>query len=308
MARLSPTPKTVKRLFSLSGNKCAFPACPNKLVDKKGNVIGQICHIEAAEKDGERFNSKQTDEQRRAFENLILLCANHHIVTNDVNTYTVTAMQKMKADHEKKFLNNETTVSDETVTKAIEIYNNSYTQANINSGAGTQFNNQAGNQTINYNTFQNEKEELTIIEELFTFVISKIKEDSGITSSKEHLNLSDKIKLNFRSDAEQKEVTEYVKLALLKIELIEKQFQLFSPEQQNDIQSHILGQYNNFKRDLSSNIEILNKLFDEFTPNNKKQNSTYINLAKALVLFFFDDCTIFEKTKTEIGKQQNLFE
>ena len=173
MARLSPTPKTVKRLFALSGNNCAFPDCPNSLVDGKGNVIGEICHIEAAEKEGERYNSKQTDEQRRSFENLILLCANHHIETNDIKTYKVSVMQKMKDDHEKKFLKKKMTVSDEIVNKAIENYNNFYTQTNTNSGAGVQFNNQSGTQNITYNNFQSEKEELTIIEELFNHVISQ---------------------------------------------------------------------------------------------------------------------------------------
>ncbi len=43
------TEKTIKKLFALSGNKCAFNGCNHRLVDKHGNIFAQICHIEAAE-------------------------------------------------------------------------------------------------------------------------------------------------------------------------------------------------------------------------------------------------------------------
>ena len=60
----------------------------------------EICHIEAANIGGERFNSEQTNEERRAFENLIVMCGTHHTVTNDVNRYTVNVMKEMKRAHE----------------------------------------------------------------------------------------------------------------------------------------------------------------------------------------------------------------
>ncbi|MGB7520230.1 MAG: hypothetical protein WA896_11420, partial [Spirulinaceae cyanobacterium] len=59
MSRLEPTPRTVKRLFALSGNQCAFPSCDAKIADKQGNILGQICHIEAANQGGERYNPNQ---------------------------------------------------------------------------------------------------------------------------------------------------------------------------------------------------------------------------------------------------------
>lgn len=309
MARLSPTQKTVKHLFALSGNQCAFPTCMNKLVDGRGILIGQICHIEAAEEDGQRFNPKQTDEERRSFENLILLCANHHIETNDIETYKVAVMQKMKADHENNFLDHKIDVSDEIINQAIENYNSCFFQTNIHLGAGVQLNNQ-GIVQLNYPASANEKEELTLIDELFNSVLSKITESEPIKPSKGHLRLSDKIKLNFKSNAEQKEVATYVNYALLRIKSMEERFQLFYPEEQNDIQNHIYRSYTTLKRSplQLGNIEILGKLFDEFLPAKRKQDSSYINLAMAFVLFFFDDCTIFEKTETEEGTQYNLFE
>ena len=106
MARLDPTPKTRIRLYALSGNQCAFPGCDVTFVSPEDKTnLSNICHIEAAEKGGERYNPNSNDEERRSFKNLILLCPNHHIVTNDVQTYTVEVLREMKRTHEAKMLN-----------------------------------------------------------------------------------------------------------------------------------------------------------------------------------------------------------
>jgi hypothetical protein len=94
---------TLKELFALSGNICAFPGCKQKIFEDNHNSIGQICHIEAAKPDGERYNPNQTDADRNSFNNLILLCANHHLVTNDVSIYTVEKLKAMKKRHEERF-------------------------------------------------------------------------------------------------------------------------------------------------------------------------------------------------------------
>ncbi len=92
--------ETIRALFARSGNHCAFPGCTATLINEKNQFIGQICHIEAAEPGGERYNDQQTDEHRRQYENLILLCYPHHIETNDVTEYQATRLFQMKAAHE----------------------------------------------------------------------------------------------------------------------------------------------------------------------------------------------------------------
>ena len=94
---------TYKELFALSGNVCAFPGCKQKIFEENHNLIGQICHIEAANPDGERYNPNQTDKERASFDNLILLCATHHMVTNDVSKYPVERLKAMKKSHEERF-------------------------------------------------------------------------------------------------------------------------------------------------------------------------------------------------------------
>lgn len=100
--RLAPTKKTLIRLFAISGNKCAFSNCEHKIFDEDGDLIAQVCHIEAASEGGERFNPNQTNEDRRQYENLVLFCYQHHVKTNDVNIYTVDVLKEIKRKHESK--------------------------------------------------------------------------------------------------------------------------------------------------------------------------------------------------------------
>ncbi len=69
-------------------------------------VAGHVCHIEAAMPDGARFNKDQTNEERRALANLVLMCAGHHAQIDSKkheSTWTVRKLKKIKAEHEKKF-------------------------------------------------------------------------------------------------------------------------------------------------------------------------------------------------------------
>jgi len=98
--RLEPQKDTLRELFLKSGNQCAFPGCEAVMMDDKGRFVGQLCHIEAALPGGERFNPDQINEERRQFDNLMLMCYKHHIITNDVEEFSVAKLQKIKEKHE----------------------------------------------------------------------------------------------------------------------------------------------------------------------------------------------------------------
>jgi len=108
--RLKPTGATIRQLFARSGNLCAFPECTHLLIDAEGEFIAQVAHIEVAEDGGERFNKDMSNEQRRHPDNLVLLCYEHHVKTNDVTVWTVSKMKKMKEDHERRFRNPEKSI------------------------------------------------------------------------------------------------------------------------------------------------------------------------------------------------------
>ncbi|CAA7196979.1 ABC-three component system protein [Chryseobacterium potabilaquae] len=99
---------TVRRLDTLSGNECAEPNCTRKLVSVDGSsIISKICHIEAASENGPRYNASMTQDERRGFDNLILLCDEHHTIidnSENVKNYPVDLLKFWKASHEKKIM------------------------------------------------------------------------------------------------------------------------------------------------------------------------------------------------------------
>lgn len=100
------TRNTLRRLDTLSGNECAHPTCTKSLIGSDGiSIISKICHIEAANVGGARFNPKMTDDDRRHYDNLVLLCDEHHtIIDNKENEarYPVGSLQEWKKNHESK--------------------------------------------------------------------------------------------------------------------------------------------------------------------------------------------------------------
>lgn len=127
MTRLAPKIDILRALFAKSGNQCAFPGCNHLLINHKNQLIGEVCHIEAAEEGGERYNPNQTDEERRNFSNLILLCHEHHVETNDVKEFTVAKLKEMKKLHEDKYKTERFEIKEE-ILKSIMLQINDYWQ------------------------------------------------------------------------------------------------------------------------------------------------------------------------------------
>jgi hypothetical protein len=100
VARLSIKHDTLRALFAKSGNVCAFPGCNEEMVTNRQIFVGEICHIEAANPGGPRFNSNSNDEERRSFENLFLMCLKHHRETDDVAAFDTQSLKAVKLQHE----------------------------------------------------------------------------------------------------------------------------------------------------------------------------------------------------------------
>src|SRR5437762_2325182 len=99
-----PTLKTVKRLFATSGNQCAYPNCEVPVDDPHtGAILVDICHIKGQKPGAARYDPSQTAEERHGFDNLLLLCKNHHKVVDDApGAFSVEYLQKLKREHAAK--------------------------------------------------------------------------------------------------------------------------------------------------------------------------------------------------------------
>lgn len=81
----SPDMHTQRRLFAASAGYCQNPGCANHLfVDAAGEAIhiAEMAHVFAANDGGPRGNPDLSKDERGAFENLVLLCANCHTLVD----------------------------------------------------------------------------------------------------------------------------------------------------------------------------------------------------------------------------------
>lgn len=100
--------KVKRRLYACSGNCCEMYGCRQQLLDMNGTNYGEICHIEAVNEGGARYNANCSDEYINSFDNLLLLCPTHHKEVDDINNlnkYTVEFLKQMKRQHENHILN-----------------------------------------------------------------------------------------------------------------------------------------------------------------------------------------------------------
>ncbi|MDL2303559.1 HNH endonuclease [Dysgonomonas sp. OttesenSCG-928-D17] len=98
------TDKTRKTLWARSGNRCAM--CRTELVAERNEYdrnlnIGDECHIISERPNGPR-HKKDYEKDFDDYDNLILLCKNHHKTVDELwETYTVDLLKTFKANHEK---------------------------------------------------------------------------------------------------------------------------------------------------------------------------------------------------------------
>ena len=98
------TEKDSKKLWGLSGGRCAHPGCNCDclpfLDETDPTVIGEMAHVIAKKPKGPRGDSTGGND---TYENLVLLCPTHHTFVDKapVGKYTVDMLHEWKAKHEE---------------------------------------------------------------------------------------------------------------------------------------------------------------------------------------------------------------
>ena len=96
----------LKLLFTFAGNQCAFPICKSELAVPAtpadgAAVLANIAHIVAHSDEGPRGDPSFPQVDREKYENLILLCATHHMLVDlQPNTFTCEDLRSWKQQHE----------------------------------------------------------------------------------------------------------------------------------------------------------------------------------------------------------------
>lgn len=102
----SPDTNTQRRLFAASAGYCQNPHCTKELfVDVEGKTIhvAEMAHVFAANDGGPRANAELSMEERGAFENLVVLCANCHTTVDKApDAFPDSTILGWKRDHANK--------------------------------------------------------------------------------------------------------------------------------------------------------------------------------------------------------------
>ena len=101
------SPKNRQIVWAKSGACCAFSKCHKRLVlEEKGKgkdvLVGEVAHIVAEPINGPRGDKQPPGGDRNGYQNLILLCKEHHKLIDDRSqSYPVEKLLLLKSDHEK---------------------------------------------------------------------------------------------------------------------------------------------------------------------------------------------------------------
>jgi hypothetical protein len=103
-----PTPATQKHVLAASGNECAFPGCSRMIFDlTHETLIGTIAHIQSRCENGRRFDLIQSEDENRAFDNLVAMCAEHSKIIDGPKwpNFSLETLTMWKKEHEQRIAN-----------------------------------------------------------------------------------------------------------------------------------------------------------------------------------------------------------
>lgn len=133
------------------------------------------------------------------------------------------------------------------------------------------------------------------LSQIFSEIVAMMPEIEVNDDYEIHMNTKAKIDLNFTNEADRDMVSVFFIAASPFFNDIALFLKSEPPVKQKNIQSAVQQKYYELKQRHDSNTEVLNYLIEGYTPREKKNDPDFMICAKALVLFYFENCSIFEK-------------
>lgn len=146
--------------------------------------------------------------------------------------------------------------------------------------------------------------EQSVDNEIIRIVEDIVKKSHNATPSNEldHLETGEKIKLNFSSEEDQQYIIDEYQRCLTRFKSIESIIGKYGSDYEVILQSAMSDMYNKLKQGkTNTNRDIFNLLIEGIeiaAPATENQAARRLAI-KSLIMFHFEDCTIFEKTPKE---------
>lgn len=96
--------RTIKFLWGRAAGRCSMPECRKQLCPYPipGVTLGEMCHIIARNPDGPRGTAQAESSDIDDYQNLILLCSEHHKIIDSLpEQWTVARLKQVKLQHEQ---------------------------------------------------------------------------------------------------------------------------------------------------------------------------------------------------------------
>lgn len=141
-----------------------------------------------------------------------------------------------------------------------------------------------------------------IINDIISHCVSSMKGAAIETKTNQDLSIftKEKIRLNFTDSDEAEYVARYILESVLASTDLNDAINYFPGLDSSDLEGYMSHTYLRFSQNSKSPLETLLKMFDFFTPDNKIDDYAYLAWVRRFVGKFFENCTIFKKTKNEM--------
>lgn len=142
---------------------------------------------------------------------------------------------------------------------------------------------------------------LPIINDIIKTCVDRLEQEK-LTSDPDSTTLlhsREKIALNFKNANDADQVARYLRNSLAYSDLIGEVVNDYPGLDPADLEDYIRDMYNKLKLNDKRPMYILQSLFDLFVPSDKREDLMYLSWSRRIVMKYFENCTIFERTESE---------
>jgi len=148
----------------------------------------------------------------------------------------------------------------------------------------------------------NPAQSIGIINDILAQCVEAMKDQQLATKTTQDLpvHIKEKITLNFEDAGEADQVARYIRNALVYASTINDAINNYPDLDSSDLEEYMMDVYNRLESQNKKPMEILLEMFKRFTPPGKGEDLKYMSWSRRFVLKYFENCTIFKRSKHEV--------